>query len=137
MAEAVEVAVVHLVGAVHRAVGRRQVVSLQYINKINVFIINLIIIMIPCLDDVRGEGEGDGDEPRARQHQEQHQDGEATKVLGAENAATRMEILILIFYGSYGDLCTAARLSTQKHIIIQFSFSLKKSVLYALIIVYS
>ena len=93
--------------------------------------------MIPCLHDVGGEGEGDGDEPRARQHQEQHQDGEAAKVLRAENAATRMEILIVIFDGGDEDLCTAARLSIQKHIIIQFSFSLKKSVLYALIIVYS
>ena len=45
--------------------------------------------MIPYLDDVGGEREGDGYESRARQHKEQHQDGEAAKVLRAENAATR------------------------------------------------
>ena len=65
--------------------------------------------MIPCLDDVGGEGEGDGDEPRARQHQEQHQDGEAAKVLRAENAATRMEILFL-------SLMEVTRTCAQQHV---------------------
>ena len=42
-------------------------------------------------------GESDGYEPRASQHQEEHQDGEAAKVLRPKNAATSIEILIVIF----------------------------------------
>lgn len=69
MTEAVEVAVVHVVGAVDGAVGRSQVVA---------------------LDDVGGEGKGDGDEARARQDEEEHQDREPAKVLRPENAAIMM-----------------------------------------------
>ena len=72
--EAVEVAVVHVVGAVDGAVGRRQVVA---------------------LDDVGREGEGDGDEPRARQDEEKHQDREPAEVLRPENAATEAEFMLM------------------------------------------